>query len=708
MLHRISIRFAIRSVATVLLLVASATASTVAEQSRVCSGVGLLLEQGHYSRHKLDEAMSRQLLRNYIDELDYEHLFFTQKDIDGFDVLYGTRLGRDVATGYTEPAVDIADLFVKRVTERVAKIKLLLGEKFDFKSDRFAEINRAHSPWPKDDAQADQLWRDRIEAELLEEKLRKNASEEPAKVVANRYDEMLRGLREQSRDDVITTFLSVLAHTFDPHSEYLTKAELEDFDNTMRLSMIGIGVVLQNDGGYARIVDLMAGGPARRDGRLKMNDRIAAIAQGKGQFVNVLGMKFDKVLEMIRGKRGTVVRLETIPAHATEPRKIVEIVRDQIQLKDEEARGELIEREAGRIGWITLPEFYGDPDAKPPKSAARDVAALLNRMKKENAGGIVIDLRDNGGGELDEAVKLTSLFIKKGPVLQEKDSEGQVHVSRVRERMIYEGPLVVLTDRLTASASEIFAAAMQDYHRAIVVGGQGTFGKGTVQTLLDLCEFIPTKAKNPPGGLQLTIEKFYRIGGGSVQLRGVEPDIKLPSLNDLPDTGERAEKNAMPYDEIQPVSFRVDVDHVLQLGQLRERSAARTASDPEFGYLREDLDAERARLLANRVSLNEETRLRELAEEKARDEKRAAERAKRSKPEETIYLLTLDNIRKPLQIPEAERTAKAPEADADETAGPVVDAVREEALKITQDLIDLARQAKTANAGREPKDSQKR
>lgn len=703
----ISIRFVIRQLAVGLLFAAWAIAGTVAEQSRLCSGVGQLLEEGHYSRRKLDETMSRELLRNYIDELDYEHLFFTQNDIDGFELLYGTRLGRDVATGYTEPAVDIADLFTKRVVERVGKIKQLLSEKFDFTSDRFAEINRMHAPWPKDDAGADQLWRDRIEAELLEEKLRKNADEAPSKVVASRYDEMLRGLREQTREEVITTFLSVLAHTFDPHSEYLTKSELEDFDNDMRLSMIGIGVILQNEGGYAKVVDLMAGSPARRDGRLKVNDRIVAIAQGKGDFVGVLGMKFDKVLDLIRGKKGTLVRIETIPSHATEPRKIVEIVRDRIQLKDEEARAELIEREAGRIGWITLPEFYGDPDSKPPRSAARDVAALLNRLKQENVGGIVIDLRDNGGGELDEAVKLTSLFIRKGPVLQEKDSDGRVHVSRVREAMVYDGPLLVLTDHFTASASEIFAAAMQDYRRAIVVGGESTFGKGTVQTLLELDEFIPSNRKNQLGALQLTIEKFYRIAGGSVQLRGVVPDIKLPSLNDLPDTGESAERNAMPYDEIQPAAFRVDTDHSLQLAQLRERSAARIAADPEFDYLLEDLAAERRKVLENRVSLNEETRLRDSAAQKARDEKRTAERAIRTRPETKIYAITLDDMHKPLR-PARPENLKRPESsdDANQNAG--VDAVREEALHIAQDLIELSRQAKIANAAREPKESTKR
>ena len=401
--------------------------------------VGKLLESGHYTKRKLDDNFSRLLLKNYLEELDYNHLFFTQKDVDVFTQKYGTTLDDDILLGNPEAAYKIFDVYKKRVEDRVAKVKELLKDKFTFTSDRTIEVNRQKAPWPKDEAAADALWHDRIEGEMLQEQLAVHKVDPPEKVVGRRYDQLLRNLHEQTKEDEIKLFLNNLAQSYDPHSEYMSRSELENFSINMRLSLVGIGAVLRADDGYARIMELVPGGPASRDGKLKVGDRVRAVAQGDKEFVETMDMKLDKVVEMIRGKKDTIVRLQVIPRSATDPsvRKVIEIKREEIKLKEAEAKAEIVEHPMPdgtiqRLGWIILPSFYADMEhanVAGANSTTKDVLALLNRLKQEGISGLVMDLRRNGGGSLEEAVNLTGLFVKRGPVVQAKDSNGKVHVS---------------------------------------------------------------------------------------------------------------------------------------------------------------------------------------------------------------------------------------------------------------------------------------
>ena len=509
---------------------------------------------------------------------------------------------------------------------------------------------------------------------------------------------------------------------------------MKNFSINMGLSLVGIGAMLRSEDGYAKIESLVPGGPAQADGRLKVGDRITAVAQGPADYVDVREMRLDKVVEMIRGKKGTHVRLLVIPSDATDPsrRKNVELVRDEIKLKDQEARADIIIRkdENGdpiKLGWLTLPSFYADMD-KHQKSTTRDVLALLKRLKKENIAGLVIDLRRNGGGSLEEALSLTGLFLKSGPIVQTKDYNGSIRVSANPDPGIaYSGPMVVLTSRQSASASEIFAAALQDYGRAVVVGDKNTFGKGTVQTILPIGRFASLlgSRSDEDGALKLTIQKFYRVAGGSTQLHGVASDVILPSLSDLPEFGEGALKNALAYDEVAKARYTKWSDsHSLFIDQLRRRSEERVKNDPEFHYVMEDIGRLRHKLDENRISLNEDQRKKELQDDKLRKETRSKERLARNQEEPQIYRVTLDTVDKPnLQLimypgklAEAKKNGTVPKVDPDaasdadtdligsaggaddDTKTPAIDPERDEALNILADLVDLTRGPKTASA----------
>ena len=722
----------LRSTVLILLLSLSQWVSAEPDPGQICISVGRLLEQGHYTKHKLDDEMSRDLLKNYLETLDYNHLFFTQGDVDKFTTKYATALDDDILLGNPTPAFEIYNIFQKRVEDRIAKVKELLKGEFHFNSNRWIELNRQKSPWPKDAEEANQLWKDRIEGEYLQEKLAEHPIDPPVKVLTRRYDQFLRNLHEQTHEDILKTFLSTLALSYDPHSEYLSKSDLENFTINMRLSLVGIGAVLHSEDGYAKIMDLVPGGPAQTDGRLKVGDRIIAVAQGDKEFVDAVGMKLDKVVEMIRGKKGTTVKLQVIPSHAPDPssRKVVEIVRDEVKLKDAEAKAEIIESSKDgvvqRLGWITLPSFYADMDhsgGPDSKSTSKDVLKLLTRLKQERVGGVVIDLRRNGGGSLDEAIKLTSLFIPDGqgpkPVVQTKNANGSTSTSVATEPLCaYDGPLLILTNRLSASASEIFAAALQDYGRAVIVGDQNTFGKGSVQTVIEIGRYIPFLGSDSSdaGALKLTIQKFYRIAGGSTQHRGVTSDIRLPSIYDHPDIGESALKKPMPYDEVSPVEFNKITDHPLFIKDLKARSAVRVAADPEFRYVMDDLNLLKKKIADNKISINEKVRRSELADDKARKEKRIAAREKLKPADQKVYQLTLDNADKPeLELAKVEKkeTAKngKKEADKEATTGAgeddedasekadskAVDPIRVEALHLISDLIELSLAPKTAS-----------
>jgi carboxyl-terminal processing protease len=714
-------RFSCLALASLTLCSTASARADEPDPGQIEISVARLLEQGHYSRRKLDEKVAQQLLKNYLEALDYNRVYFTQKDVDAFTSKYGSSLDNDILLGNPDPAFKIFKLYKQRVEERVAKVKDLLKEKFEFTSDKTVELNRQKSPWPKDEADADRIWRDRVEGEVLQESLNKHEKEPVAKIV-KRYDQMLRNLHELNNEDIVKGFLTTLALTYDPHSEYMSRSELENFQINMRLALVGIGAVLHSEDGFAKIMELVPGGPAAKDGRIKVGDRVTAVAQGEKEFVDATDMKLDKVVEMIRGKKDTIVRLQIIPVSAADPstRKIVEIKRDEIKLKEQEAKAEIIERpdadgKVQKLGWIVLPSFYADMEhsgAAGAKSTTKDVLALINRLKTEGITGLVMDLRRNGGGSLEEAVNLTGLFIKKGPVVQAKDSNGTIHVSKDRDPSIaWDGPMIVLCNRLSASASEIFAAALQDYNRAVIVGDQNTFGKGTVQTMLEIGRIMPFLGSggSEAGALKLTIQKFYRIAGGSTQLRGVESDVKLPSPYDHPEIGESSLKGPLPYDTVEPVPFD-KVEKPLFKPELRSRSAARVAADPEFRYITEDLDRVKQRLAENSISLNEKVRRTELDEEKARKDARTAERAKVKPLAQKRYTLTLENVNKPeLQLVSNEKkddkadkadaakpAAADDDADADDEEDAVtkesgIDPIKTETLNILNDLMDLQR-----------------
>ncbi len=720
-----------------LLMVAMAAQPALAktDSEQIGVSVGRLLEEGHYTHHPLNDEISKKLLTGYLELLDFSHLFFTQKDIDIFTKKYATALDDDILLGNLKPAHEIFAVFQKRVEDRVAKIKELVKQPVNFKTDETILLSRQKAPWPKDEAEADDLWRKRIEGELLQENLSEHPIEPGPKLVERRYDRMLRTVHDEDAEEQVKLFLDALAQSYDPHSEYLSQADLKNFSINMGLSLVGIGAMLRSEDGYAKIESLVPGGPAQTSGKVKVGDRITAVAQGAKDFNDVRDMRLDKVVEQIRGKKGTKVRLLVIPASAADPsqRKTIELVRDEIKLKDQEARADIIIKkdrngDPVKLGWLTLPSFYADMEGH-KKSTTRDVLALLKRLKKEKIGGLVIDLRRNGGGSLEEAISLTGLFFKSGPVVQTKGSNDRVVISTDPDSDIaYDGPLVVLTSRQSASASEIFAAALQDYGRAVIVGDKSTFGKGTVQTILEIGRFTSLlgSRSQEDGALKLTIQKFYRVAGGSTQLHGVASDIVLPTLTDLPEFGEGALKNALPYDEVPVAKFTKWSDaHQLFIAELKARSAVRVAADPEFHYVMEDLERLRRKLDDNRMTLNEDVRRKELTEEKMRKETRTKERLARNTEEPSIYRLTLETVDNPKlqlimypgKIAEAKREGDvpkvAPEAapdsgsddggddsapdTSDDSKPAAVDPERDETLNILSDLVQLTQGPKTAS-----------
>lgn len=730
---KLPLRSSLIVTAVIALAISAQPVLAKSDAEQIAISVGRLLEEGHYTHQPLTDEMSRKFLRTYLELLDFSHLFFTQQDVDALNAKYGTAVDDDILLGNLKPAYEIYDLYQKRVDERVAKIKELLKQPPDYKNDGTMELSRQKAPWPKDEAEADQLWRGRIASELLQEHLSEHPIEPGPQLVGRRYDRLARNVHEEDKEEQIKLFLDALAQTYDPHSEYLSKADLKNFSINMGLSLVGIGAMLRTEDGYAKIESLVAGGPAQTDGRLKVGDRITAVAQGPAEYVDVRDMRLDKVVEMIRGRKGTHVRLLAIPADATDPskRKSVELVRDEIKLKDQEARADIIIKkdEDGnplKLGWLTLPSFYADMD-RHSKSTTRDVLALLKRLKKENIAGLVVDLRRNGGGSLEEAISLTGLFLKSGPIVQTKSSNGSIVVSPDPDPGVaYSGPLVVLTSRQSASASEIFAAALQDYGRAVIVGDKNTFGKGTVQTILEIGRYTSLlgNRSQEDGALKLTIQKFYRVAGGSTQLHGVASDIVLPTLTDLPEFGEGALKNCLPYDEVPKARFTKWADaHSLFIDELKRRSQARIQNNAEFHYVMEDMERLRHRLDDNRISLNEDVRRKELQDDKMRKELRSQERLARHDEEPRVYRLTLDSVDKPnlqlIMFPGKLAAAKtkgvspkaAPEAatdaDDDATSGsgtddnskePVIDPERDETVNILGDLVVLSRGPKTASA----------
>ena len=698
--------------------------SNTVDSRQVAITVAKLLEQAHFTRQKLDSSMSRKVLDTYLESLDYTKLFFTQEDIDNIHQKYDGTLDQDLVVGNVQPARDIYGTFKERVESRAAKIRKLVNENFAFKSTRTVALDRRKEPWPANEQDADNLWRDRIEGELLQEKLNKLAIDPGPKAVSKRYDQLVKNLEERDDNDVLQLFLNAVAQTYDPHSEYLGKGDLESFEINMRLSLTGIGAELRVEDGYAKIERLIPGGPAQMSGKVNVGDRIAAVSQGKDNFVDVVDMKLEKVVELIRGKKGSTVRLQIIPSDTSDPskRKVVELVRDNVKLTEQEAKAELIDRTlpdgtTQKLGWITLPSFYQDMErSRTGKSTSRDVAALIKRLEQEGIQGLVIDLRRNGGGSLDEAIKMTGLFITQGPVVQVKESGGDIEVLKDRDPAVaYSGPLIILVNKLSASASEIFAAALQDYGRAVIVGDSSTFGKGTVQTLLELGRFIPLLggSSNDAGALKLTVQKFYRVAGGSTQLHGVSSDVVLPSLSDNAEIGESALEHPLAYDEVEPAAIDIANNHKqLFIDDLKKRSSNRIAQDQSLQDILADAKELKDRLKSNRLSLNEKIRRDQLDKDNSQKQKEQSDEKKmQGQVHDKRFELTLADVDKPqLKVIEkapAQKDQKAqdnnsntsdPNAKIEDENGTTLDAdaIRRETLNIATDLVDLVKTPRTA------------
>ena len=715
------------SIAAFLLPQVSLRAEKEPDPAQVTIAVASLLEQVHFSKQRLNKDVSRKLLRNFLETLDYNHLFFSQEDVDSITEQWAESLDGEIIFGRTKAAQEIHALFRTRVEERVAFAKEILASELNFDSNHAIDLNRQKLPWPSAGEARQTLWKDRITSELIQERLNKSPKD-PVTVVGKRYDQYLRDIREQSSEDVVKLFLLSLARTYDPHSDYMSKSDQEQFNISMRLSLFGIGARLRSEDGYTKVDQLIPGGPASRVGKMKAGDRIVAVAQGEGEFVDCVDMKLDKVVGMIRGDKDTLVRLQLIPVGATNgsERNVVEIKRDEIKLKEGDAHGELIEwiRPDGssmKLGFIDLPSFYrdfsqnGNPNAK---STTRDVLLLLNRLKKEGIEGLVMDFRRDGGGSLEEAINLSGLFIKDGPVVQVKSWNGDVTVNRDTDSSIaYDGPMVVLVNRQSASASEIFAAAMQDYRRAVVVGDSKTFGKGTVQQMIELSKAVPVLANGgQAGAVKLTIQKFYRIAGGSTQLHGVESDITLPSISDQPEMGESALKDPLPYDTIKPLAYDKWTNPIF-IEELRQKAMERVPKNPEFAYVQEDLARIRKYVEENKLSTNEQVRREEIEKDKARTKKRETERAARVQSEEPkAFRITLDNVAKaelaqitfvePKPAKEGDSEEEAPKEPLNENGEEAVfksppiryDPVKAEGLNILGDFVQLSKGAGTKAA----------
>lgn len=705
-----------------------------------------MLQKHHYSRAVLDDAFSATLLENYLDFLDYNRVYFLEEDVAGFRNKYASKLDDILlAEQRIDPAIEIYDVYLDRVRNRVAWIKEALANlEFTFTSGRTILMDRKEAPWPASAAEADQLWHDLLEGDLLKETLlAENSSEDeitdpaadqdvapenpefikdpetedtPPETIVKRFDRFLEELEKNEVEDISNFFLSALCAAYDPHSEYFSQSELDNFQTGISNRLVGIGALLQLKDGMAEIQGIVVGGPADKSGLLGVNDRIIGVAQGEdGEMLDVKFMKLQKIVEMIRGDAGTVVRLRIVPADSADASQttVISITRDEVKLKDKLASAQLIRThdDAGNdvsIGWIDLPSFYADLETG-KTSTTRDVNQLLERLLKEGIAGLVLDLRGNGGGSLEEAIKLTGLFIPSGPVVQSKDYQGRIDERSSRNRNpIYDGPMIVLTDRVSASASEILAAALQDYNRALIVGEESTFGKGTVQTILPVAKFMPFFSKKErAGALKVTIQTFYRIAGGSTQLRGVIPDLTLPSLRDVLKIGEDALDNPLPYDEIPPTRYRVFSEIPLPIKRLRELSASRVAADPDFQYVLDDARRLTEQIEKNTVSLSLETRRAENAENRQRRKDRNAERRERYARIEAeeeglfeVYKLTLDNVGNETLTLESEftdeensgmRMAKASDQDSAADKPPDsphgLETVQRETLTILADLI---------------------
>jgi carboxyl-terminal processing protease len=647
-----------RTFAAVIILLSTISLSVSAklESNRKLETIAQLtatiISNRHYSQQQLNDDVSKKLFNEYLKTIDPGKIFFTAPEVQKLS-RYQYSLDDQILLGKLDFAFLVFDMFLDRYREYCDFSEKQLKKGFDFTIDENFQFDRSEADWPANEAEMHELWRKRLKNNILTQKLMLKAMQEngsdqkdaekaekykklwgdrtPEQKVEKHLKQTLADLESREAIDVVSDYLSSLTKIYDPHSSYMSPAREEAFNIAMKLSLVGIGAVLVSEDGFTKIVSIIPGGPAERDGRLKPEDRIIAVAQENEEPVDIIDMPLNKVVQLIRGEKDTKVYLTVLPGdkgrHAIP--QLITITRNTVELKEQEAAGkiETFKGEDGKerkVGVITLPSFYmdfaaaqsGDPNYK---SSTNDVANILKDFNKQGVDGIVLDMRSNGGGSLLEAIKLTGLFITGGPVVQIKDSLGRIMVQEDPDQsVLYSGPMVVLVNKLSASATEIFAGAIKDYNRGVIVGDSHTHGKGTVQTVSVLKDMLSVLGVSfDAGSIKFTNAKFYRINGHSTQLKGVEPHIVLPSFTDYMEIGETHIDYALPWDAIKPVKY-ISCNNRLDgiVKDLKQKSASRISKAPQFEVLKNEIEAFKLLTAKKEVSLNKATRWAEYLKEK--------------------------------------------------------------------------------------------
>ncbi len=691
---------------------ASQQPTTEANITRLTTNI---LERSQFAHHPLDSELAGKFLDGYLDSLDGSRSLFLESDLAEFAPYRATLAADTRGSGDTSAARAILTRYLERLEQQTAyATELLKTGTFEFTGHDAYSLDREHAERPRDIAAARDLWRQQLRTEYLQEKLTDAAPDKIVETLMHRYAQQLATMKGLDKEEVLDIYLNALAHVYDPHSDYLGHEEMENLSIQMNLALFGIGATLENNDGVCEIRGLVPGGPAARSGVLKPGDRIIAVTQLGKAPIEIKNMPLSRTVELIRGPKGTPVTLTILPDGAADGSlpKTVPLVRDEIKLEDEQASARILDLQHGkkalRLGVVNLPSFYADMGDGPEsehRSVTKDVARLLAKLNAEKVQGVVLDLRHNGGGSLNEAISLTGLFIHAGPVVQTRDPSGAVHVGVDDDRTEqYDGPLVVLTSRFSASASEILTGALKDYGRALIVGDSSTFGKGTVQSILPLAKIMDEAGlahSYDPGALKVTIQKFYRPDGASTQLRGVVSDIVLPSTSDFSDVSESAMKSPLPWDTVPPAPHEQLNDVAPYVASLQQASKARVETEKAFSYLANDIGRLRANLAKKSVSLNEAERRRDIAENKVRQAEReqASKELRASRP--TAYQITLKNVDSPglpaatrLTDDEAEQTKNASTTnrslrDRKSDLASTEDIILDEAVQILADYTNL-------------------
>mgnify|MGYP000456254546 FL=1 len=604
-----------------------------------------ILTRYHYKEFDINDSLSIIIFDRYLDALDNGKNYFILSDIEEFNT-QKLQLDDKLFKGDIQFYYDVFNVYLRRLNERMTYVDELLNTEFDYSINENYEYDRDKSAWAKDQSELNELWRKRLKNDALTYKLNGKDWEFIQKTLKKRYKNFSQFLNQSNSEDVFQIAMNSFTQAIDPHTNYLSPVTSDNFKIDMSLSLEGIGARLQTEDDYTKVAEIIPGGPADKSGLLKADDKIIGVAQGEdGEFEDIIGWRITDAVKLIRGAKGTLVRLQILKAGSDLNAKPIEIslIREKVKLEDQAAKGSVLEimndEKPFRIGVIDIPKFYNDFEGQRNgdgnyKSTTKDVKNILDSLKSENVDGVIIDLREDGGGSLQEAIELTGLFIKDGPVVQVKNSEGNIDIAKDPDpSIVYDGPLAVLVNRFSASASEIFSGAIQDYGRGLIIGEQ-TYGKGTVQNLIDLNRLSSQKNLNL-GQVKLTIAKYYRVNGGSTQNLGVVPDISYPTMIDPKDFGESSEPSALPWDEIKSADFNRYADLTKLLPEINKKHLQRISSNKDFQNLIKDIQIYKENKKKTFISLNEDIR----KEEKLKEEQRKLERDEKIQTNDETELL---------------------------------------------------------------------